>query len=338
MRYSFNMLASIGAVILLASPHAPQLVPPVQQLFSPEPVTPLRVAAVGEEQPSEGASAVLTESGTAAAPTDAGAKTGLQQARRVAVYELELQGVDPNVGTVVTDSLLAEIRKLQGVAAIGMDEIKDMLSHEANKQILGCEADDECLAEIGGALGVDDLITGKLSKVGDNHVMLVRRIDQRQAKVIAVFNKRLKAGSGQEFLLSIGPAVEQLFAGRNIRAGLSRGVPNEVALRLDPPPLPTAAFWSVAGAAGAAAVVGGVFGLLSLQQQDAFNGLLYPNGPPPAAPADSVPGSQLMGHYNAAQDNALAANISFGTAGALAIAAGVMYLFTDWEGYGDHKD
>ena len=41
-----------------------------------------------------------------------------------------------------------EVRKLKGIAASGRDDSKDLLSHEANKQILGCESSDSCLAEI----------------------------------------------------------------------------------------------------------------------------------------------------------------------------------------------
>ncbi len=50
------------------------------------------------------------------------------KATRIAVYDFELAGIDPGVGAVVTDSVLAEMRKLQHVSAIGMDEIRDMLA------------------------------------------------------------------------------------------------------------------------------------------------------------------------------------------------------------------
>lgn len=41
------------------------------------------------------------------------------------------------------------------------------LSFEKDKQNLGCDADPACLAEIGGALGVEFIIAGSLVKVGD---------------------------------------------------------------------------------------------------------------------------------------------------------------------------
>jgi hypothetical protein len=89
-----------------------------------------------------------------------------------------------------------------------------------------------------GALGVDELVTGKLTQVGTERVMIVRRIDQKRAEVQGTFDQRLKAESGQELLASVGPAVEKLYGGYQLRDGTTRGVSKEVALRLDPPPLP----------------------------------------------------------------------------------------------------
>jgi hypothetical protein len=262
----------------------------------------------------------------------AGHSTGLEAALRVAVYDFDLQDIDPKVGKVVSDSLVSEIRKLAGVSAIGMDEIRDMLSHEANKQLLGCESDESCLAEIAGALGVDNLVTGVLSKVGDGHVLVIRRIDQRRAQVAGAVNKRLKAGAGQEFLLAIGPAVEELFPDRQLREGAERGVPREVALRIDPPPLPKWSFYAVAGGAVGAAAVGGLFGFLARdkesQYQDKANDGL----------TSVIDGADLVPLGEAAQQRADIANYAFIGAGALAVSAGVMAFFTDWWGYGDEAE
>lgn len=259
----------------------------------------------------------------------AGSVTGLQQALRIAVYDFELQGVDPNVGAVVTDSTLSEVRKLQGVSAIGMDEIRDMLSHEANKQVLGCESNESCLAEIAGALGVDDLVTGTLTKTETEHVFVLRRIDQKRAKVVGSVNRRLKAESGQEFLAAIGPAIEELFPDRQLKSGMERGVAKEVALRLDPPPLPKWSFYAVGGGAAASLIAGGVFGLLARRDQQEYDKTAK------SAIKTPVEGSVLVDIGNRMDREANMANGFFIGSGALAIAAGVMYLFTDFEGYAD---
>ena len=96
---------------------------------------------------------------------------------RTAVYNLELQGIPESMGRVVTDALLAEVRKLEGISAIGMEEITQMISLEAQKQMMGCEASESCLAQIAGALGVDELITGNLIELIGTRVLTIRRID-----------------------------------------------------------------------------------------------------------------------------------------------------------------
>ena len=103
---------------------------------------------------------------------------------RVAVYDFELLNVARSLGSATTEALLEEIRKLEGVSAIGMDEIREMLDFEAQRQAMGldCDADDACFAEIAGALGVDEMITGKLTEEADGRSLLIKRIDQRRAE------------------------------------------------------------------------------------------------------------------------------------------------------------
>ena len=85
------------------------------------------------------------------------------------------------------------------------------------------DADDACLAEIAGALGVDEILTGTLTEQADGRMIVLKRIDQRRAQVRETFNKRLEVGNGEEFLLSVGDAVQALFAERQNRPGTTRG-------------------------------------------------------------------------------------------------------------------
>ena len=142
---------------------------------------------------------------------------------RVAVYDLELSNISDGLGNATTEALLQEVRKLEGVSAIGMDEVREMLDFEAQRQAMGCDADDECLAEIAGALGVDEILTGKLSEEADGRMMVLKRIDQRRAQIRTTFDKRLNIGNGEEFLLSVGDAIAALFEERQNRPGTTRG-------------------------------------------------------------------------------------------------------------------
>ena len=65
---------------------------------------------------------------------------------RVAVYDLERVNIPEGMARVVTTALLAEVRKLEGASVIGMEEIREMLNFEAQRQAMGCDADESCMA------------------------------------------------------------------------------------------------------------------------------------------------------------------------------------------------
>jgi hypothetical protein len=312
-------------------PEEPEKPAEVTPAAAPQPA-PAAPAAPDPAAPPPATPAAAPETGGADLQAPQGRKSKLIPALRVAVYDLELQDVSSSVGVIVTDSLLAEVRKLQGVSAIGMNEIRDMLSHEATKQLAGCsENADSCLADLAGALGVDELITGKLASVGSERLILVRRIDQKRAEVAGTYNQRLKAGSGQEFLATVGPAVEDLFKNYELRGGVTRGVSKEVALRLDPPPIPMGATIGIGVTAVATAIAGGVFSLLALEAQNAYQASA--NNARDTGVA--ISGRELTQQGQIATTRATAANVLFGTAGGIAVVAVVMALFTDWKGYRD---
>ena len=243
--------------------------------------------------------------------------------RRVAVYSFELQNVPVGIGQVVTDALLAEVRKMEGISAIGMEEITQMISLEAQKQMLGCEASESCLAQIAGALGVDELITGTLTELADGRVILIRRIDQRQAKVIEAVQKRLKIGSGEEFLLAIGPSVQELYTDRPYRPGTQPGVPDELVLRLNPPPIPSwftrTMGWTGLGLAAAGGISYGAT-------------WLYHNNRTRDLKQGEIDSGQSASQTAQTGQNIETASQTFLITGVLFSAAfGALYALTDWE-------
>lgn len=251
------------------------------------------------------------------------------QAIRVAVYDFELSDVDPQVGRIVTDSVLAELRKLQRVSVIGMEEVQAMLDHEAQKQLMGCESDESCLADIAGALGVDVLVTGSLARLNDAHIFTMKRIDQTKAKVAGTVNRRLKAGTGEEFLAAIGPAVETLFPDFPLRQGRKRGVPQEVALRLNPPPLQPWVFWSALGTAAVATSISAMLGGLSAFFYTDYQRYLE------RGKTERLDGPTLTAKAALTNRTSVAALTTLGVSATLWAATGVTALFVDWQGYGD---
>jgi hypothetical protein len=251
-----------------------------------------------------------------------GAKGG---ALRVAVVDPRATGeIPPRHLAAFSQALVPEIRKLDGVSAIGMAEIRDMLGFERQRQMLGCSADEGCLAEIGGALGVDELVTVELTLVGQSYALAGRRLDMRRARVVQSVSRRFDKRDGEELLNVVGPLIEGLWPDRALKPGATRGIDKAVVARLNPPPLPRWAFFTTAGAGAAALVGGGVMGLLAREAEKDFQAMAA------RSTSQAVPGADLQALEKKANDRARLANVLFLAGGGLGLAAGVEAFFTDW--------
>lgn len=257
------------------------------------------------------------------------AKRDERKTLRLAVYELKAEGVDPRVARIVGEAVVAELRKLQHVSVVSMDEVRAMLDMEAQKQIVGC-SDESCAAEIAEALGVDGIVIGNLAVIAGQRVFGLRRIDQREAKTLGQVSQRLDDAGGEEFLAAIGPAVAQLFAEFPLRAGVERGVPKAVGMRLNPPPLPPAVFWTVAGTTAAVGVTtAAVLGVNVATWRQ--NTVKLAN----ATASNPADGRELKSEQDLI-DQTFWASLALGSGVALGTgAATVVALFTDWNGYGN---
>lgn len=243
---------------------------------------------------------------------------------RVAVYELTAgQGIEARTSRIVTEALLSEVRKLERVSAISMKEIQEMLSFEQQRQLLGC-GDDACLTEIAGALGVDELVSGSLGELGDSHLINIKRLDMKAAQVRGAIARRMLKADGEEFLSAVGPAVEELFKEYPLREGRKRGVSQELARRLNPPPLPRWVFIATASSAAAAVAAGSFFALSFIDAQEQYNTARD------RSLREPVPAAELSDLGARASDRASYANIAFAVAGSLALAAGLEAFFTNW--------
>jgi len=265
----------------------------------------------------------------AARKPDLAPRAGVARALRLAVPEIKVVGEVPRRQLAVLEqALLVEVRKVEGVSAVGVSEIKEMLSFEYQRQMLGCQADEACLAEIAGALGVDELVSTQLGATEAGFALTVKRIDMRSTRVVGEAQQRLKRTSGGEELLgAVGPLVASLFPDRALRPGRTRGVAREVALRLNPPPLPRWVFYVTSGVAVAAAAGGTTYGLMANDSRSQYNALLRRSA------TEQVPGSQLASLRDQASSRRSAAGLLFGVAATFAVAGGVEAFFTDWHDY-----
>lgn len=260
-----------------------------------------------------------------ATPPDVGEKRAV---RRIAVYRLEGGGIDERVLDVLTDSVVKELRKLERVTVVGMDEIRAMLDLEAQKQVLGC-TDVSCVAEIAEALGVDEVVIGNVAVVGETISFGLKRIDQKNATTIGQHASRLDSTDPADVLVQIGPAVQELLPDLPLRPGATRGVPPEVAARIHPPPLDPWVFWSVAGSAGLVALGGVGFTLVNAMSYSNATQKLEASASGPAAS-----GAALAVDRASLQQSFVGLTACYVAGTVLGAAAGVVALFTDWDDAG----
>jgi hypothetical protein len=131
------------------------------------------------------------------------------EARSFAVLDLQAAGVDPAVATNLTQLLSTEIKRVEGASVLGRDDVQAMLQLEKDKNTLGCSDDAQCLAELGGALGVERLVVGTVGKLADSYVISLRLISTKRVSVENRITESYKGSEG-ELLRAIRHAGRRL--------------------------------------------------------------------------------------------------------------------------------
>src|SRR4051794_12620642 len=90
--------------------------------------------------------------------------------QKVAVLDFATPGVEAEAGKAISRNLVgivsAEVARA-GYDVISSADIEAMLSYERKRDLLSCEDNTSCLAEIGGALGADLMVSGSAGKLGN---------------------------------------------------------------------------------------------------------------------------------------------------------------------------
>lgn len=128
---------------------------------------------------------------------------------KVAVVRLAARtGVVQGTADLFTDALVGELRR-HGLQVLADSDIAAVLGVERNRQMLGC-SDATCLAEIGGALGVDRIVHGSVGRIGGSLVVNLSSIDSKRAAAVASASERLKSESDEAFLDALPRLVADL--------------------------------------------------------------------------------------------------------------------------------
>ena len=127
------------------------------------------------------------------------------------VMELKAVGAVPgHVPSLVTKILLAKLDDVVGLRTVSPEDIQLMLSVEKQKDALGCD-DVKCIAEIGGALGVDLVISGQIGIMGSQYNLNLTAIDAKRSLVVARVSVQV-ASTEDALTQSVPAAVASLLA------------------------------------------------------------------------------------------------------------------------------
>jgi len=107
-----------------------------------------------------------------------------EPSKSIAVTQLQLVQTTPELGGYVEDRLATQLRA-RGFQVVTPGDMAAILGMERQKQLLGCSDDTSCYAELTDALGVSNVLLGRLTRLGTRFELDVRVIRQGSAKIIA---------------------------------------------------------------------------------------------------------------------------------------------------------
>lgn len=116
--------------------------------------------------------------------------------------------IDQNTASLMTDVVTTAFSEDPRLDVVSSADVKRQLAFEAEKQAVGCQADESCLAEIAAAMGARFVVHGQLGTLEDVVVLTLNLFDSEasQAAVRTVVKDRSLAALSDK----VGPAVKVL--------------------------------------------------------------------------------------------------------------------------------
>jgi TolB-like protein len=203
----------------------------------------------------------------------------------LAVMPLKAKRVEAEIVDVVESVLVDYATSLGSHEVIAWNDIVAMLDIERRKSALGCESDESCLAEIGGALGVDFLLPGQIGRLGSQVVISFTLIDAQEQRAVRRVNRRID-NNEDLFATTVEELIDELLQIKKVAT-------QELSSQVAPSSMPSAANpltlethhanlepvntwgWLWTGTSGALAIAGGVT-LAMTPSEDAIAQGQYP--------------------------------------------------------------
>ena len=109
----------------------------------------------------------------------------------VAVMDLSGRGVDEAAAGALTTEVSNTLNQLRVFRVITREDVKRLLQLEQTRAQCTGRVDAGCMAEIGGALGVDYLIYGEIAKIGGTYSLSLVLLDIGRARAANRVNRKI---------------------------------------------------------------------------------------------------------------------------------------------------
>ncbi len=129
---------------------------------------------------------------------------------KIALLDLKVSGeISPQRVTGLGSLLASELSRESRLSVITAEDIRALVGLEKQKELLGC-GDSSCLAELGGALGADYVLSAELAQIGSTYLFSASLVGMKSAAPV----KRLsKPAANDDVLIGIVQgAVPELIA------------------------------------------------------------------------------------------------------------------------------
>lgn len=133
-----------------------------------------------------------------------------QRKVRVAILDIRALGsTEGSKAELLNEVALTEASSMPGFEVIGKSDINAIIGFEKQKKVMGCSEDSSCLAEIGGALGVDFIMVGSVGAIEDLYRLDLKLVETKKAKVKSRIGVSVE-GKERKLVAAIQKAVHDL--------------------------------------------------------------------------------------------------------------------------------
>jgi len=128
--------------------------------------------------------------------------------QRLLVQRIEAVGVDTKLARSLEEAVVLDIGKRAEIDVVSPAEMEQTVEAAATQAELGCDELEQCMVEVKRKLRVQNIVTGKLSKLGDDYILALGSVDLAANTVGRRVTRQGKTPA--ELLSQVHAAVDEL--------------------------------------------------------------------------------------------------------------------------------